>query len=101
VPGDGSYTVPKYGFSMTAIIWMSMAAVNYPFAMWGELLCDPYHGLYYCATGATIDPGVLCLYLVLARIINYIIPLLFIWTAYIGIACKLWYSPVKVKGYTF
>lgn len=75
-----------------------MAVVNYPFALWGELLCDPYHGWYYCATGATIDPSVLCLYLVLARIINYLIPLTLIWTAYTGIACRLWFTSIKVTG---
>jgi hypothetical protein len=96
-----SFIVHTYGFGVLIIIWMSMAAVNYPFAMWGELLCDSGRGLYYCATGATLEPSVLRLYLVLARIFNYILPIVVIWTAYIHIGWRLWRSPVKVRSWRF
>lgn len=96
-PGGSGFVAPKYAAYTIVFIWLSMIATNLPYAIWGEILYySPYHA-YFCATGATLSPTTLSHYLITGRTISYFIPLLVIWTAYIGIAYSKRGFSIKVR----
>jgi 7 transmembrane receptor (rhodopsin family) len=81
---------------MIIVVWLSMAALNIPTAVWGELQYNPLQDASYCVFSRRLDPTVVRIYVLSTHLISYVIPLIIMWTAYIGIACIVKRSANKV-----
>lgn len=75
-----------------------MAAINIPLLLWAGLFYNPLDGFFFCAAALTLDLKILSVYIFTTRIISYVIPLVIVWTAYIGIACVMRRSFRKVTS---
>jgi hypothetical protein len=87
---------PKCCSAMIVVVWLSMAALNIPTAVWGELQYISLQDASYCIFRRTLDPTVVRVYVLSTHLISYFIPLIIVWTAYIGIACIVKRSANKV-----
>jgi hypothetical protein len=95
-PGGVSVIDEKLCIILIVCIWVLMAASNSPYAAWGELIYIPYFNIQYCTTGVTVGLDKLSLYLIVARSVNYIIPMVCMWMAYVSIAQMMRSSNGKV-----
>ncbi len=94
VPQKKFFTLFR-GVVMVIVIWVVCLVTNSPWFLWASL--QPIGpGRYRCARNGPNDPASSTTYSITIRIVNFIIPLLVTWFAYVMILLKLWQTRKKV-----
>lgn len=91
----GSGFKVKVAAIILACIWSSNVAFNIPMFIWADLFPDHWSGGITCYV-PSVDEFVLA-----TSLINFYLPLVITWTAYVGIIYKIKRSANKVNFVTY